>query len=219
LGKSETAGSGSEAEQKYRRWLILATLRGIFQGSVETTINRFVRAIRDTRKQPATALLEALTKNERRPVQAEELRKPAQLWGPGTQALYAWLVRKRARDWLNEESIDALARSGDIGLAGGDLTIHHIFPRSAAAKYLANPNDANCLANFAVISRESNSKINDEEPETVLERLNSKQKVLAAVQFFGVEAGDRLKIDNYEEFRDWRAQRLAEAFNQEYGIK
>lgn len=53
----------------------------------------------------------------------------------------------------------------------------------------------------------------------MLATLNSKQSALAGTQFFGVEAGDRLKVENYVEFRDWRAQRLADALNQEYGIK
>jgi hypothetical protein len=53
---ARTAGS----VQAYRRWLVLTALRGVFQGSVETTINRYVRAVRDSRTKPAAALTKAL---------------------------------------------------------------------------------------------------------------------------------------------------------------
>jgi hypothetical protein len=110
-----------------------------------------------------------------------------------------------------------LARSNSLGLAGGDLTVHHIFPRAQAGKSFVNPNDANCLANFAIISRETNSRINDQWPDDVLSALDAEARKRAAVQYFSAEAGDRLKPDSYEEFRLWRAKKLADAFNEEFG--
>lgn len=219
LSKAGAGRIAPDAEKKYRKWLCLIALRGLFQGSVETTINRFVRAVRDTRKHPSIALIEGLTRNEARRIQPEEFAQYAQLWGPATQVLHSWLVRRKARDWLNGELLDALARSGDLGLAGGNLTVHHIFSRAVAADHFANPNDANCLANFAILSRNSNSEINEREPEDALQMLSAKQLQLASEQFFGTEAGDRLKVENFESFRDWRAQRLADAFNEDFGLK
>ena len=43
----------ANSERLYRRWLCLTALRGVFQGSVETTINRFHRAIREAKGSPA----------------------------------------------------------------------------------------------------------------------------------------------------------------------
>jgi hypothetical protein len=215
LDHAKGARPATVADQRYRRWLCLTALRGVFQGSVETTINRFVRAVRDSKTHPSAAIVNALTRNEARRVQAEELMQYAQLWGPATQVLHTWLVRRKARDWINGETVDSLARANDVGLPGGDLTIHHIFPR-AAAKRFANPNDANCLANFAIISRESNSHLKDRDPEDVLNMLDPSQREYAATQIFSWEAGDRLKSENYEKFREWRAQQLAEAFNEEF---
>jgi len=43
--------------------------------------------------------------------------------------------------------------------------------------------------------------------------LSPDQRKLAAVQFFGDAAGDRLKSDRYDEFLKWRADRLAESIN------
>jgi len=219
LDKARGMPSSPGADRKFSSWLCLTALRGIFQGSVETTINRFVRSVRDSTAHPSTALVNALTKNEARQIKSEELTQYAQLWGPATQILHAWLVRRKARDWLNGETIDALARANDVGVPGGDLTVHHIFPRAAAARKFANPKDANCLANFAIISRESNAHIGDQDPEVALELLTPSQREYASVQFFSAEAGDRLKSENYEKFREWRTQKLGDAFNEEFRVR
>lgn len=216
--KAPSAAPIDDADKRYRSWLCLTALRGVFQSSVETTINRFVRKVRDSTRHPATALIDALTRNEARRIEADELAEIAQLWGPATQVLYAWLVKRNACDWLNSETLDSLARAGNVGLPGGDLTVHHIFPRKIAADYLDNPNDANCLANFAIVSRETNSEFKATPPDEVLENLSAKQRQDASVQFFGSEAGDRLKPEHFEDFRAWRAKQLAEAFNDDFWI-
>jgi Protein of unknown function DUF262 len=119
----------SDTERLYRRWLCLTALRRIFQGSVETTINRFLRAIRQTKTTPGAALIEALTRNERRRINPEEFQVSSQLWGPATQIMHAWLVAKEARDWKTGELVNDLARNHGPDAAGSTLTVHHIFPR------------------------------------------------------------------------------------------
>jgi hypothetical protein len=209
---------GDDNEQMYRRWLCLTALRGVFQGSVETTINRFHRAIRESKKGVGKALVGALKRDEARRVRADELNRFAQLWGPATQVVHAWLVDQEAKDWLNGEPIDLLARSGSLSFPGGDLTVHHIFPRRILADINDNPNYANCPANYALLSRSTNSEFGHKPPNEVLASLTSEPRKFASVQFFGEAAGDRLKIDRYEEFCQWRADRLAESINDWLGI-
>jgi hypothetical protein len=208
----------ADNEQLYRRWLCLTALRGVFQGSVETTIDRFHRAIRESKKGAAKSLLEALKRDEARRVRADEVNRYAQPWGPATQVMHAWLVGQGAKDWLAGDSIDLLARGGSTSLPGGDLTVHHIFPRRVLADLLENPDDANCPANYALLSRTTNSELGDKRPDEVSAMLNPDQRKFAAVQFFGEAAGDRLKPDRYDEFCQWRADRLAEALNDWLGI-
>lgn len=209
---------GDDNEQMYRRWLCLTALRGVFQGSVETTINRFHRAIRESKKGVGKALVGALKRDEARRVRADELNRFAQLWGPATQVLHAWLVNQEAKDWLNGEPINLLARSGSLSFPGGDLTVHHIFPRRILADINDNPNYANCPANYALLSRSTNSEFGHKPPNEVLASLTSEPRKFASVQFFGEAAGDRLKVDRYEEFCQWRADRLAESINDWLGI-
>ncbi len=55
----------ADSQRLYRRWLCLTAMRGVFQGSVETTINRFHRAVRESKGRPAKALVGALKRDER----------------------------------------------------------------------------------------------------------------------------------------------------------
>ena len=208
----------TDDEQQCRRWLCLTALRGVFQGSVETTINRFHRAIRRSENGAARALVAALKKDEGRRIRAEELNRFAQPWGPATQVMHAWLVARRAKDWLNGEPVDALARTGSPILPGGDLTVHHLFPRRILADMYENADVSNCPANYALLSRPTNSEFGDKPPDEVGATLTPDQRKLAAVQFFGEAAGDRLKPDRYEEFCEWRADRLAESINDWLGM-
>jgi hypothetical protein len=209
---------GADSKQFYRRWLCLTTLRNVFQGSVETTLNRFCRAIRESKKDPARVLVKTLKPDEVRRIRPEELNRYAQPWGPATQVMHAWLTNCQATDWLSGESLDNLARAGSPGLPGGDLTVHHIFARKVLADLDFEPDEANSPANYALLSRATNSEFLDRPAEEVHATLTPDQRYAAAAQFFGDAAGDRLKNDRYEEFCQWRADRLAEALNDWIGL-
>lgn len=208
-----------QTDQLYRRWLCVTALRGVFQGSVETTLNRFARAIRDTKKRPSRALLAALKRDEGRRVRADELDAYSQLWGPATQVMVAWCVGRQAKDWLSGDLLDSLARGGNPSLPGGDLTVHHLFARRILADQGYEPDEANVPANFAILSRSSNSEFGDRPADEVFKSLSPAEREIAAQQFFGQSAGDKLSLERYEEFCEWRAARLAEAINEWLGIE
>ncbi len=208
----------AESEQLYRRWLCLTALRGVFQGSVETTLNRFCRAVRESTQDPAKALVDALKRDEGRRIRPEELNRYTQPWGPATQVMHAWFVGQEAEDWLSGDTLDSLARGGNSSLPGGDLTVHHIFARKVLADLGHEPDEANSPANYALLSRATNSEFLDKRADEVLSTLTPEQRDSAAVQFFGDAAGDRLKRERYEEFCQWRADRLAESLNEWIGM-
>jgi hypothetical protein len=212
------AKMGPESKALYRRWLCLTALRNVFQGSIETTLNRFFRAVRDTKSDPALALVKALKRDEGRRIRPEDLNRFAQPWGPVTQVMHSWLVGSQAIDWLSGERIDVLAREGNASLPGGDLTVHHIFARKVLADLGMEPDEANCPANYALLSRSTNSEFLDQPADEVHATLTPDQRRAAGKQYFGDAAGDRLKRDRYKEFCQWRADRLAEALNDWLGI-
>jgi hypothetical protein len=209
---------GSDDEQRAKQWLCLTALRGTFQGSVETTINRFLRALRESKRKPASALVDALHKVEARKIRADELSNGSPLWGSAVQVMHAWLVNQDARDWLDpERSIDTLARTEGSKFPGGDLTVHHIFPRKVLAD-AGQADSANRPVNFALLSRSTNAEFGDKPADEILRSLTPAQKGHAHRQLFGEEAGDRLRRERYDEFCEWRAKRLAEALNDFLGL-
>jgi hypothetical protein len=74
---------GSEDEQRVKQWLCLTALRGTFQGSVETTINRFLRALKESKRRPAVAMIDALHKDEARKIRQDELTPGVSAVGVG----------------------------------------------------------------------------------------------------------------------------------------
>jgi hypothetical protein len=202
----------------YRRWLCLAALRGVFQGSVESTINRFYKAITATRGNPANALLGALKRDERRRVSTDDFLRRSQPWGPATQVLLAYLVGEGAKDWASGEEIAALGRRGGLGALAGELAVHTLFPREVLAAASPDADDANRVANFAVVSRPTDSHIRTARPDAVAAAMTPTQRQLAAAQFFGDAAGDRLAVDRYDEFCTWRADRLTSSINAWLGL-
>jgi len=210
--------SGSEDEQRIKQWLCMTALRGTFQGSVETTINRFLRSLRETRRRPAVALIDALQRDEARKIRTDELTQGSPLWGSAVQVMHAWLVNQDARDWLDpERSVDLLARTEGSKFPGGDLTVHHLFSRKILAE-AGLADSANRPANFALLSRSTNAEFGDKPPDEVLRTLTPEQRNHARRQLFGDEAGDRLRRERYEEFCEWRGKRLAEALNDFLGL-
>jgi hypothetical protein len=199
-----------------RRWLCLTALRGVFGGSVETTINHFAREVKKGGATPSERLLGALAKANRRPVMAAELlQEGAPTWGGATQVLLAYLVQHRARDWANgSKPLRDLAEERMAGSRTGSLSVHHILARELAEARDVAPYEVNCPANYAIISGDTNSTFRHETPEAVLaSKLTRAQANHAAVQFFDKRAVDLLKNEGYEAFRKDRAKRLAAALN------
>jgi hypothetical protein len=70
-----------------------------------------------------------------------------------------------------------------------------------------------------MLSRATNSELGDKPPDEAYAMLTSEQRKLAACQFFGEAAGDRLNRDRYEEFMKWRAEHIAGAINDYLGME
>lgn len=216
LGKRVSQGD----EEVFRRFLCLTALRGVFQGSVESVINRFHRSLRENSEGPAEGLLQGMRVNERRKITADEFNRYAQLWGPTTQVMHAWLVGVDARDWLSGSPLKSLTGIKGNTHSGGDLTVHHIFPRKVLKEASSDfPNYANVPANYALLSRTANSEFGAKPPDVVLTSLKPQERERAQVQFF--ESGDSNLLDPslYEDFCEWRAKKLAHAMNDWLGLE
>jgi hypothetical protein len=199
----------------YTRWLCLTSLRSAFGGSVESTIDDFVREVNKPGGVPSERLLRGIGKtNAGRVKESELLQEGASVWGGGTQVLLAYLVQARARDWLDGTPLSDLAKKGDAGSRTGNLSVHHVLPRELAKSRGATAAKVNCLANYAIISGDLNSKFNDLAPEDVFNSwLSRAQQNRAEVQLFDKRAVDLLVKHGYDAFRRDRAKRLATKLN------
>lgn len=201
----------------YTRWLCLTALRGVFGSSVETRINDFVREVKKPGGTPSERLLGALGKANRAPMKASELLEEVSPWGGGTQVLLAYLVQAKAKDWKDGKSLSdlATAKANMPASHTGDLSVHHILPREKAEKWGASAEEVNCIANYAIISRELNSHLKHKPPDEVFDNeLAWPDRKRASIQLFDQHAVDLLKKDGYEAFRKDRAKRLAANLNQ-----
>jgi hypothetical protein len=200
-----------------RRWLCLTALRGTFQGSVETTLNRFAKAIRESKAHPAASLVRSLKRDGRR-IRADELYDYGQMWGPATLVMHSWLVHRKARDWVTGDTIDALARTGGAGLPAGDLNVHHIFAREILSKKRFHPDEANSPANYALLSGQTNKEFGKKPADEVFGGLTVAQRRRAQIQLFSQASDSLLQPNSYEEFAVWRGKRLAEELNKYCGL-
>ena len=214
----KTGGQMTKTDRlNYTRWLCLTALRGVFGSSVETRINYFVQKVKKPGGAPSERLFRALEKVNRAPIKASELLEEVSPWGGGTQVLLAYLLQARAKDWQDGKSLSdlATAKANMPASHTGDLSVHHILPREKAEKWGASAEEVNCIANYAIISRELNSKFKHRSPDEVFDNeLACPNRKRAAIQLFDQHAVDLLKKVGYEAFRKDRAKRLAANLNQ-----
>ena len=99
---------------------------------------------------------------------------------------------------------------------GDPLAVHHIFPRN----YLKNAGlpqaKANTMANYALLSQSDNVQFTDEDPQSAYRRLNIQQKQWAQLQLFMIADADL--FNDFTEFMERRARRLADSLNEFLGL-
>jgi hypothetical protein len=201
-----------------REYLCLTGLRGLFRGSVETTINGYIRPVRkaESRAQRrASLLLKRIPAIYRkRPIHPNEIRSETGMHSPLMQVYLAYLVDKGARSWVNMESLlnVALGKTGDV------LAVHHIFPKHALESDEVPRKETNCMANFALLSQSDNAELGHQPPAIAYRQLSPQQRRAAEAQLFFVADDRWLEPDAFSEFLDWRSRKLADRLNKFLGF-
>lgn len=202
--------SGEHAD--IRRYLCTTGIRGLFRGSVESTLNKFVSPVRKAAskaQRKASLIFRTIPKNELRPIKAEDILKERGMYSPLMQVYLAYLVSKGARTWCEETPLFDVAMR-DIN---DPLAVHHIFPRELLREHKIEPNQINCMANYAILSQADNARIGDADPQVVYDGLKGKAKDYADEQLFFILTEPRDWIEAYEAFLQKRAAALAERLN------
>ena len=76
----------------------------------------------------------------------------------------------------------------------------------------------NTMANYAILSQAGNATLGDLPPADVYGDLSLQERALASAQLFLHGSDDLLDPQNYDEFLDHRAKKLAEALNSFLGL-
>ena len=212
LLRDRNGGFLSGEHEDIRRYLCVTGIRGLFRGSVESTLNKYVSPVRKAgarAQRKASLIFRTIPKNELRPIKAEDILKERGMYSPLMQVYLAYLVSKGARTWCEEAPLFDVAMR-DIS---DPLAVHHIFPRELLREHKIEPNRINCMGNYAILSQADNAQIGDTDPQTVYDGLKGKAKDYADEQLFFILTETRDWIEAYEAFLQKRAAALAERLN------
>lgn len=149
-----------------RRYLCITGIRGLFRGSVESTINKFISLVRkgpSKAQRKAPLIFKTISKNELRSIKTEDILKERGMYSPLMQVYLAYLVSKGVRTWYEEAPLLDVAKR-DIN---DPLAVHHIFPRELLRGHGIEPDRINCMANYAVLSQADNAEIGKSDKEAL----------------------------------------------------
>jgi hypothetical protein len=185
---------------------------GLFHGSVESTINKFISPVRKTlskARRKASLIFKTIPKNALRPIKPEDILKERGMYSPLMQVYLAYLVSKGARTWLEEATLLDVAKR-DIN---DPLAVHHIFPRELLRDHGIESDRINCMANYAILSQADNAEISDKDPKTVYDALKGNSKDYADEQLFYILSEKRDWLSAYEAFLTTRGGMLSDRLN------
>jgi len=206
-------GGFTENEHKdIRRYLCISGIRGLFRGSVESTINKYVSPVRKApskAQRKASLIFKTIPKNELRPIKPEDILTERGMYSPLMQAYLAYLVSEGVRTWYEEAPLLDVAKR-DIN---DPLAVHHIFPRELLRGHGIESDRINCMANYAVLSQADNAEIGDKDPKEVYDALKGNTKDYADEQLFFILSENRDWVAAYEAFLVARAGTLADRLN------
>lgn len=200
-------GALTEKERdKLLFWFVQSGMWGRFSGSTESFLDKDLAAIED--KVTLDNLLE-----EFRLWHGGMRVKPEHFggWSLGARfypVLYMLTRMGSARDWGTGLPLKA-------SLLGrmSKLEVHHIFPKAQLYKHKYGRSEANAIANFCFLTKDTNLNISDRLPEEYFPEIDSRHPGALASQWIPMDQ-NLWKIENYRAFLEARKELLAEEMNQ-----
>lgn len=213
LAKSDKSTLAAKDKEVARRYLLISGLRSLFRGSTETTVNSYVNAVRDTpgdASRLTRALLSRIPKNRLFKIRKDDVRNTSGLYSPLMQIYLAYLYAQDAKSWPSGRSLKDVLHEV---LVGDPLAVHHIFPKKFMQDLDFPVDRLNTVANYAILSQADNAELGDRDPFDVWRGLKTNQKEWASQQLCFVASDNLLRRDAYEEFVEFRAEKLAIQLN------
>lgn len=187
-------------------WFVQSGMWGRFSGSTETFIDQDLAALEGD-----GAGLDKLL-NQLRLWHGGLRVEPGHFagWSLGARfypVLYMLTRMGEAQDWATGLPL----KSGLLGKMS-TLEVHHIFPKAQLYKLGHGRADANAVANYCFLTKDTNLDISDRLPEEYFPEIESNQPGALASQWIPADR-DLWKIKNYHAFLDERRKLLAAEAN------
>jgi len=187
-------------------WYINTMLWGRYAGSTESTLDKDLDLIEDT-KQPIENLVQELRQNRGDlKLYGSDFRG----WSRGARfypMLYMLTRVWHAKDW---GSGDELSHHLLGNLSG--LQLHHIFPKAYLYDSDYERREVNALANMTFLTQETNLQISDRPPVEYFPEIEAKHPGALASHWIPMDA-NLWKKENFKDFLVARQELLANAAN------
>jgi len=188
-------------------WFVQAGMWGRFSGSTESYIDKDLEVI-DGSEAGLDKLIEQLRLWRGGGTRVEPGNFTG--WSLGARfypVLYMLTRMGGARDWGTGLPLKA-------SLLGkmSSLEVHHIFPKAQLYKYKYVRSEANAIANFCFLTKDTNLSISDRLPEQYFPEIESRHPGALASQWIPLDSC-LWKMENYREFLEARKALLAEEMN------
>jgi hypothetical protein len=187
-------------------WYVNTFLWGRYSGSTESVMDQDLDAIEKT-EGALERLIAQLRQNR------GELRlKPEDFMGSSTGTrfyplLYMMTRSAHAKDWGTGDEL-----SNHLLGRMSALEVHHIFPKAMLYKNGANKKEANALANFTFLTKDTNLVVRDRNPAEYLADYAEKNPGVIESHWIPMDR-ELWKPENYSGFLEARRELLAQAAN------
>jgi hypothetical protein len=187
------------------RWFYLASLRGRYSSSSETSLDEDLKGVREV--DPIAALMRTVV-----PPGSSWLVTPDEFddagWRNPLFALtYAAARMNGARDWFTGVLISTDVVGGD-----NEIQVHHIFPKAVLKAAGVARKDRDEIANLAFLAARPNRKISARLPEEYLAEIADTHPDRLESQFVPLDR-QLWKVENFQDFLAERRKLLTSAVN------
>jgi hypothetical protein len=196
----------SQHRDRLLYWYIQSFLWGRFTGSTETAMNQDLKAI-----QAATDPIEGLVEQLRQTRGSLRIR-PEDFSGYSVGARFYPLLYLLSRVYGARDFGTGNPLKAELLGKGSALQVHHIFPRAVLYEAGYNRGEVNAVANFCLLTQETNAWLSDTPPEKYFPKVLKPHPGAMESQWIPLDPNLR-QIDRYRDFLEARRKLLADAAN------
>jgi hypothetical protein len=194
-----------DAERGLIRWFYLASLRGRYSGSGETSMDEDLKAV--LTEAPVVELMKNIGPTAALAVTSDEFDDAG--WRNPLFAMTYAVARKRgAKDWFK-----GIGLGTDVVGEDHEVQVHHIFPKALLKEAGISRKDRDEIANLAFLAARPNRQISKRPPEEYLAEIARHHPGRLEAQCIPMDR-NLWKLENFGRFLIARRQLLAAAVNE-----